>query len=795
MKITERIKKERLISDGGFGTMLQAAGMRAGECSEEWNISHPDVISNIHKQYIDAGSDIITLNTFGVNTLKYSEDECEKMIRAAYENAKRAVTECGKEIYIALDIGPLGRLLAPYGDLDFEDAVLAFAHTVKIGASLGVDFILIETMNDTYETKAAVVAAKENSNLPIFVTNVFDSTGKQMTGANIGATVALLEGLSVDAIGMNCSLGPVQMNKMLDELLEYSSTPIIIQPNAGLPIERDGKTEFDIDSDGFANEVKIMAEKGVAILGGCCGTTPEYIRKIKEITKDIPYNYIEKKSKTLVSSYTHAVEIGDAPILIGERINPTGKPKIKEALRSADMAYILSEAIGQEEKGAHILDVNVGLPGINEAQMLSRAIFEIQSVTNLPLQIDTVNADAMARAMRIYNGKPLINSVNGNYESMDKIFPLVKKYGGVVIALTMDESGIPETAQGRLEIARRIVNRAAEYGIDKKDIVADPLALTVSSNKDSAKTTLEAIRLIESELNIHTSLGISNISFGLPQRDMITAAFYTMALESGLDAAIMNPYSDEVMKAYYTYLALTGRDVGFVGYIDFATKVQSVTASVQSTSTGVSTDGKSRLESAIIKGLKADAVSATNEMMANEKPMDIINSHIIPALNFVGRGYEEKKIYLPALLMSADASCAAFEIIKSAMPKGSEIGDKIVIATVKGDIHDIGKNIVRVLLENFGFEVVDLGRDVNPEAVVAATMESGARFVALSALMTTTLPAMEETVKLLREKCPETKVMVGGAVLNQEYAAAIGADIYAPDAMAAVRAAQSVFGK
>ena len=794
MKITERIKKERLISDGGFGTMLQAAGMRAGECSEEWNISHPDVISNIHKQYIDAGSDIITLNTFGVNTLKYSEDTCEKMIRAAYENAKRAVVESGKEIYIALDIGPLGRLLAPYGDLSFEDAVEAFAHTIKVGDSLGVDFILIETMNDTYETKAAVVAAKENSSLPIFVTNVFDSTKKQMTGGDIGATVTLLEGLGVSALGMNCSLGPVQMNEMIDELTSYSSTPIIIQPNAGLPIERDGKTTFDIDSDGFAKEVKKMAEKGVAILGGCCGTTPEYIRKIKEITKDIPYSYIEKKSRTLVSSYTHAVEIGDFPILIGERINPTGKPKIKDALRSGDMSYILSEAIGQEERGAHILDVNVGLPAINEKEMLSRATFEIQSVTNLPLQIDTVNADAMASAMRIYNGKPLINSVNGNYESMDRIFPLVKKYGGVVIALTMDESGIPETAQGRLEIARRIVKRAEEYGIDRKDIVADPLALTVSSDKDSAKITLEAIRLIESELCIHTSLGISNISFGLPNRDMITAAFYTMALDAGLDAAIMNPYSDEVMKAYYTYRALTGRDVGFAEYIDFATKVQSVSTTAVAHS-GVSLEGKSRLESAIIKGLKADAISATNEMMAQENPMDVINSHIIPALNFVGRGYEEKKIYLPGLLMSADASCAAFEIIKSAMPKGSEVGDKIVIATVKGDIHDIGKNIVRVLLENFGFEVIDLGRDVSSEKVVETVLDSGAKFVALSALMTTTLPAMEETVKLLREKCPDVKIMVGGAVLNKEYADAIGADIYAPDAMAAVRAAQSVFGK
>lgn len=794
MKITERIKTQRLICDGGFGTMLQAAGMGAGECSEEWNISHPDIITDIHKQYIDAGSDIITLNTFGVNTLKYSEECCEKMIRAAYENAKKAVDLAEREVYIALDIGPLGRLLAPYGDLDFEDAVSAFANTVRVGYECGADLVIIETMNDTYETKAAVIAAKENCDLPIFVTNVFDKTKKQMTGADVRATVALLEGLGVDAIGMNCSLGPRQMNEILPEFFEYSSTPVIVQPNAGLPIEKDGITQFDIDSDGFALESVKMAEMGAAILGGCCGTTPEYIRKVKEITRDIPYSYITKKNHTLVSSYTHACEIGKEPILIGERINPTGKSKLKEALRQNNMSYILSEAVTEEEKGAHILDVNVGLPEIDEVKMLKSATFEIQSVTDLPLQLDSVNIKALEAAMRIYNGKPLINSVNGNDESMDQIFLLVKKYGGVVIALTMDDNGIPKTAQERLDIAKRIVERAEKYGIDRKNIVADPLALTVSSDKDSAKTTLEAIKLIKDELSIYTIIGISNISFGLPNRDMVTAAFFTLALAHGLDAAIMNPNSSEVMKAYYTYRALNGLDEGFADYIGFATTVEGVVAAKARPIESNLTD-KSKLESAIIKGLKLEARAEAERLLENTEPMEVINSHIIPALNFVGKGYEEKRIYLPGLLMSADASQAAFEIIKDKMPKAKDGGNKIIIATVKGDIHDIGKNIVKVLLENFGFDVVDLGRDVPPERVFEAAKEHNAALVGLSALMTTTLGAMEETIKLIKENLKNTKIMVGGAVLNPEYANMIGADIYAADAMEAVRAAQRVFEK
>lgn len=800
MDIRERIKKERLLCDGGFGTMLQASGMGAGECSESWNIEHPDIISDIHRQYIDAGCDIITLNTFGVNTLKYSESECDSMISAAYDNAKRAQAAAGREVYIALDIGPLGRLLRPFGDLDFEDAVSAFAKTVRVGCRCGVDLIIIETMNDTYETKAAVIAAKENSDLPIFVTNVFDKTHKQMTGADVCATVALLEGLSVDAIGMNCSLGPSQMNEILPKFLEYSSTPIMVQPNAGLPVDKDGITVYDVDSDEFALEIEKMARMGVAIVGGCCGTTPEYIRKLRERIKDIPYSYIEKKDHTLVSSYTHAVDIRKEPVLIGERINPTGKPKLREALREGNMSYILSEAVAQEERGVHVLDVNVGLPEIDECEMLSKVTYEIQAVSDLPLQLDSVDAHAMERAMRIYNGKPLINSVNGSSESMEKVFPLVKKYGGVVIALTMDESGIPESARERLAIAKRIVERAEEYGIDRKDIVADPLAMTISSDKHSAEVTLEAIRLIKSELGIGVSLGISNISFGLPSRDLITSSFFTMALINGLDAAIMNPRSREVMKAYHTYRALKGLDDGFCSYIDFATDAEDVALSTPIAEAKKEkkelTLGNSRLENAIIKGLKLEAKDSANELLLQASPMDIINEHIIPALNRVGQGYEEKTVYLPGLLMSAEAAQEAFSVIRSRiLSEGNKekSGDVIVIATVKGDIHDIGKNIVRVLLENFGFNVVDLGRDVPPADVLAAVKANGARLVGLSALMTTTVPAMADTIKLIKSELPETLVMVGGAVLNEEYADMIGADKYARDAMESVRYAQSVF--
>ncbi len=791
MKIIEQIKKKRLIFDGGMGTLLQAAGLPAGQAPEKWNIANPDKIVNIHKSYVEAGCDILTSNTFGVNTLKYTVAEVSDMVKAAFDCMRRAAETTDRKVYLALDIGPTGKLLESYGDLPFERAVEVFAETVRAGVDGGADLILIETMNDSYETKAAVIAAKENSSLPIFVTNVYDSTHKLMTGADVPAMIALLEGLGVDAIGMNCSLGPRQMIEVLPKFIEYSSTPIIVQPNAGLPVQKDGKTVYDVDAEEFSDIMAQMAKMGGCILGGCCGTTPEYIRKTVEKTREIPFIYPEKKQRTLASSYTHATEIGKSPTLIGERINPTGKSKLKEALRTNNMSYILSEAVLQEENGAHILDVNVGLPEIDEVRMMTSAIKQIQSVSDCPLQIDTVNFAAMESAARVYNGKPLINSVNGSQESMAAVFPIVKKYGGAVIALTMDEQGIPQTARGRVEIARKIMQKAAEYGIDKKDIIVDPLALTVSSNPESANVTLEAIKLIREELGLYTSLGVSNISFGLPQRDLVTSTFYAMALNSGLNCAIMNPYSTEMMKVYRSYCALCGLDVGFENYIDFASSY--MPSQTDGAVAKAILSGEGELQSAIIKGLKNKAREVTEIMLESVEPMDIINNHIIPALNAVGKGFEDKTVYLPQLLMSAEASCAAFEAVREKLPQSADTKGRIVLATVKGDIHDIGKNIVKILLENFGFSVIDLGKDVPPVAVIDAVRESCAGLVCLSALMTTTVPAMADTIKLLREFCPGVKIMVGGAVLTQEYADMIGADAYSPDAMGAVRFAQELF--
>ena len=791
MSVIEKIKSQRLFFDGGMGSLLQSSGLTPGEAPEKWNITHPDVICDIHSRYIASGCDILTSNTFGVNTLKYTADDAEKIIRAAFDCMDKAICSSGRKIYKALDIGPLGKLLEPYGDLPFERAVEIFAETARVGALCGADVVLIETMNDSYETRAAVIAAKENCDLPIFVTNVYDSTHKLMTGADVPAMIAMLEGLRVDAIGMNCSLGPRQMMEILPSFLEYSSTPIIVQPNAGLPVSRDGKTVYDVTPEEFSELMAEMARMGATVLGGCCGTTPEYIKLTVEKVKDISFSPVEKKEKTLVSSYTHATEIGCSPVLIGERINPTGKPKLKEALRQNNMSFILSEALGQSDRGAHILDVNVGLPEIDEVEKMCEAVKGIQAVCDLPLQIDTSNPIAMERAVRIYNGKPLINSVNGKAESMSAIFPIVKKYGGTVIALTLDENGIPETALGRFEIAKKILCEAQKYGIEKKDIVVDPLALTVSSNPESANVTLESIRMIKEGLGLHTSLGISNISFGLPMRDFITATFYSMALCAGLDCAIMNVYSPEVMKVYHTYLALRGGDERFEKYIEFASSVSSV--SEQGTPVSVKRiSGEGELQNAIIKGLKDKARDECKALLENISPMDVINHHIIPALDSVGRAFEEKTLYLPQLLMSAEASQCAFEVVKEKIPRGEMSGEKIVLATVKGDIHDIGKNIVKVLLENFGFDVIDLGRDVPPEKIVRTAMAQRVKLVGLSALMTTTVPSMQETIRLLKKEDENIKVMVGGAVLTQTYADMIGADYYSPDAMGSVRYAQQL---
>ena len=794
--IREFLGKERLFFDGGTGTLLQARGLRPGELPELWNLTHPEIISGLHREYLTAGANIIKTNTFGANALKF--DNLEEIISAGIRIAKEAVAEFETDAaprFVAFDMGPLGKMLKPLGDLDFEDAVALFAKNVRAAEKAGADLILIETMNDAYETKAAVLAAKENSSLPVFVTNAYDSQGKLMTGADPAAMVALLEGLRVDALGINCSLGPRQMMPVAEELLRLASVPVIVNPNAGIPRTENGKTVFDVSADEFADIMAEIAKMGASVLGGCCGTTPEYIAKTADKCKSIPYTAPEKKNDTLVSSYTHAVKIGDSPILIGERINPTGKSKLKTALRENNLDYIISEGIAQEERGAHILDVNVGLPEIDETVMMTKVVGALQEVTDLPLQIDTVNADALGAAMRRYNGKPLVNSVNGKNESMDAVLPLVAKYGGAVIALTLDEGGIPDTAEGRLEIAKRIVKKAAEYGIDKKDIIVDPLALTISSEPQSAKVTLEAIRLTKEKLGVCTSLGVSNISFGLPNRDIINAAFFTMALGAGLDCAIMNPFSLEMMKSYHAYRALSGMDENCASYVSFASGITTETTTNTAKTSSTDSAALPPLCYAIVKGMKDKARTLTAEAIGGGAlPLDVINTLIVPALDIVGKGFEEKTVYLPQLLMSAEAAKSAFEEVRGAMKASSTDGaQKIVVATVKGDIHDIGKNIVKVLLENYGFSVIDLGKDVSPEDVCHAAKESGAALVGLSALMTTTVPAMEETIKMLRQLCPEAKVMVGGAVLTQKYADMIGADKYCRDAMQAVRYAEEVF--
>lgn len=790
MNIRDFIKNNIVYLDGGMGTLLQKSGLQPGELPEHWNISHPEVIREIHKNYYDSGSNVVNTNTFGANTLKFSIDELDEIICHAVKNADEArkASSGEQEKFIALDVGPTGKLLKPLGDLDFEDAVKIFAETIRLGVKYGVDLITIETMNDSYETKAAVLAAKENSDLPIIVTNAYGENGRLMTGANPAVMAAMLEGMGVDAIGANCSLGPKQLMDVMDELLKYCSVPVAFKPNAGLP-KSDGKvTYYDVDADEFAQDIKLSVENGVRIVGGCCGTTPEYIKKVCELTRGMKPKEIEKKTYSVCTSYNKAVFFGEKPILIGERINPTGKKRFKQALLENDIGYILQEAVNQQAKGVHVLDVNVGLPGIDEAQMLTTSVCELQCVTDLPLQIDSSDPVAMESALRRYNGKAMINSVNGKEENMNAIFPLVKKYGGFVVALTLDEKGIPSTVEGRMKIARKILLTAALYGINKKDIIFDPLAMTVSADKMSAVTTLETVKKITEQLGCNTSLGVSNVSFGLPSRELVNAAFFTTAMENGLSAAIMNPYSARMMEAYYSFNVVKGLDDNCMDFINFASQQE-----VQPT---VKHESSLTLKEAIEKGLKEKSSEITTAMLGENAPLDIVNSHVIPALDDVGKRFEEKKLFLPQLLMSAEAAKASFEVIKAAMAADGNSVKKgnIVIATVHGDIHDIGKNIVKLLLENYGYNVIDLGKNVPPETVLNAVIENHAPLVGLSALMTTTVPAMEETVKLVKEKAPWCKTIVGGAVLTQDYADKIGADKYAADAMESVRYAETVIG-
>lgn len=763
--------------DGSMGTMLQSAGLEAGELPELWNLTNKEKVLEIHNAYAQAGSEFITTNTFGANRLKFGN--ADEIIKAGVALAKST----GKRV--ALDIGPTGKLLKPMGDLDFNDAVDIFAQMINAGKD-GADVVLIETMSDTYEIKAAVLAAKENCNLPVFVTMIFDEKGRLLTGADIKSAVTMLEGLGIDAIGFNCGLGPKQMLALVEEIRRWTELPIIVQPNAGLPESVNGKTVFNVSPEEFAMYMKKCAELGVSYLGGCCGTTPKHIEEMINACKDIPASIPEKKNFTLVSSYSETVEIGTKPVVIGERINPTGKKLFKEALRRNDIDYIIKEGVSQKEAGAHILDVNVGLPEIDEPEMMKSAVYNLQSVLSTPLQLDSSDPLALEAGLRIYNGKAMLNSVNGKEENMKEIFPLAKKYGAVVVCLCLDESGIPETAQGRIEIAKKIVKTAEQYGIEKKNLIIDALTMTISTDKNNARETLKAVKYIREEMGICTVLGVSNISFGLPKRDAINTAFFTLALQSGLSAGIINPKSEAMMNAYYSFNALAGLDDNCTEYIESVTDTKTQTASPEIS-----------LHTAIVKGLKDEAAQCARALLENSEPLDVINGYIIPALDEVGAGFEENRIFLPQLLMSADSAKAAFDVIKERMilsGQEEKSGNKIVIATVHGDIHDIGKNIVKVLLDNYGFDVIDLGKDVPEEEVLRAVEENGVKLVGLSALMTTTVPAMEKTIALLHEKT-DAKIFVGGAVLTPSYAKMINADWYAKDAMESVRIAKEFFNE
>ena len=787
MLFKDLLGKKTLFFDGAMGTMLQAAGLKPGELPELWNFTHADEVEKIHAAYLNAGADIIKTNTFGANRLKFAGTDIKTadVVTQAVKIAKKA---CANKpgSFVALDLGPTGKLLAPYGDLPFEEAVSIYAEIVTAGVAAGADLILIETMSDTYEMKAALLAAKENSALPVVCTMTLDEDGKLLTGGDITAAAIMLEGLGADAIGFNCGLGPAQMQKLLPQLLAATPLPAVLNPNAGLPKEVDGQTVFDVGAEEFAALMYDMAKGGaLAVMGGCCGTTPAHIAALVNKCKQI-VPQARNCDLTAVAAYGSAVVIGNKPVIIGERINPTGKPRLKQAILDGDYDYICRLGLEQIDSGAAILDVNVGVPGIEEPAVSAEAVQRLQAITSVPLQIDTSNYDAMAGSLRLYNGKPLLNSVCGKEESLAKVLPLVKKYGAAVVALTLDDNGIPETAEGRIAIAEKIIARAAEYGIAKRNIIVDPLALTISTGGDNAKVDLQVLREL-TKRGIKTVMGVSNISFGLPARDAVNSAFFVLAMEAGLSCAIINPQSTAMMGAYYAYGALSGLDEGCKAYVaKFADSAQPKAAPVQT--------AEYTLYDAIVKGLREQSEKAVTAQLAQKQPLEIINGEMIPALDYVGNGFEKHTLFLPQLLMSAEAAKAAFNVIRDKMAAegGSQSnGVKVVLATVKGDIHDIGKNIVKVLFENYGYQVIDLGKDVPPEKIVEAAVKHNAAVVGLSALMTTTVGAMEETIKALR-KAGSFKIICGGAVLTQDYADSIGADFYAPNAVSAVNYANSL---
>ena len=801
--------RQWLFCDGATGTYLQSRGLKGGELPELWNLTHPDIISDLYTGFLQAGANIINANTFGANELKYP-DNLEEIICAGVALARKARTDCGRETdaWIALDVGPTGKLLEPLGDLSFEHAVEIFSRIIRIGQKAGADLVLIETMNDTYELKAAVLAAREACDLPILATTTFDRSGQLLTGAGVEAVVPLLESLRVDALGVNCSLGPHEMKPIVERLVRAASLPVIVNPNAGLPREENGRTVFDVTPEDFARTMAELASLGIQVAGGCCGTTFEHIRREIEALRALPFRPPVPKQTTVVTSFSQAVEIGPRCVIIGERINPTGKKRFKQALREKDLPYILQEGLNQEDAGAHILDVNVGLPEIDEPAMMETVVKRLQGVTGLPLQIDTTDIQALERALRCYNGKPMINSVNGKTENIAAVMPLVARYGGVLVCLALDEDGIPETADGRMAIARRLYAAADHYGIPRKDLVIDGLCMTISSDSSGALTTLETLRRVRDELNGHTILGVSNISFGLPARELVNSHFLTMAMQNGLSCAIINPGNEPMMQAYRASLALLDQDpqcMEYIGayhnYVPAAKRGNSAPGApvVDGTAPSGAPAADSALSrrplyQAILRGMKESAAAATAEGLATRSGLELINEELIPALDVVGQGFEKGTVFLPQLLMSAEAAKAAFAVIRESMAgQPQQIKAKVILATVKGDIHDIGKNIVKVMLENYGYDVIDLGKDVPPEVIVETAIREDVTLVGLSALMTTTVVSMEETIRQLRSQKPDCRVMVGGAVMTQEYADAIGADFYGKDAMASVRYADSLF--
>lgn len=788
MELNAYLKKGVLLFDGAMGTMLQSMGLKAGELPEILNITEREKIIEIHKKYIAAGAKVITLNTFGANEIKLEKSgySVEEIIYSAVKNAREAAR--GEDACIALDVGPIGELLEPAGTLSFERAYDIFKRQVIQGVKSGVDLILIETMTDLNEARAAVLAAKENSSLPVFCTMSFEKNGRTFLGCSAEAMVLVLQGLGADAVGVNCSLGPAEIEPIIDEILKVSNVPVMVQPNAGLPEVHNGETVYNVSPEEFAAFGRRFAEKGAAIIGGCCGTNDEYIKRLAESIRGISVDRKIKRPLWGICTSTRVVKL-DGVKVIGERINPTGKKLFKEALRSGNMDYILGEAISQVEAGADILDVNVGLPEINEEETMVRVIKEIQSILDVPIQIDSNNPRVIEKALRIYNGKAIVNSTTGEDKVLESILPIVKKYGASVVGLTLDGRGIPKTAEERYKIAENIVNRARAYGINEEDIFIDCLTLTAAAQQEEVRETVRAVNMVKSGLGVKTVLGVSNVSFGLPDRGLLNRTFLAACLGAGLDLPIINPKDKEMMDTINAYRVLWGLDRGACEYIKY---YGSEAAPAQDLKRNNGED----LFNIIVKGMRNEAKKTTEELLKNKGPLKVINQYIIPALDFMGEKYEKGIIFLPQLIQAAETVKSSFDVIKLNLQKDSSENisrGKIILATVKGDIHDIGKNIVKVLLENYGYDVIDLGRDVHSEIIVAEAVKNNIKLIGLSALMTTTVKNMEGIIKDIRKLCPNCAVMVGGAVLNKEYADLIGADYYSRDAKEAVNIAHRVF--